>query len=113
MLNVFVDESAAKVQNMNKHNRRLHLMYSEDSFRERMGCVRGTIEQKETASCVTFEPMDLHERTREHYTLLAKTNRGTAIGPLTWTSWAVKIGEDTPTLAETLFVNRDRLGHPA
>ena len=87
MLSVLVDESQAKTRNMTKHNRKLHLMYAEDTFRDRLGCVRGTIEQKETVSCITGKPMDLQEKSRKHFNALSSTNRGTGIGALVWQSW--------------------------
>ena len=88
MLGCFVNDTESKPRPMKKEVRKLNVFYSEESFRERLGCVRGTIKQLETVLLVTNKPMDLAEKPREFFNLISKSNRGDSIGAVVWEKWS-------------------------
>ena len=88
MLGVFADESDGKAKPMLKAVKRRRLLYSEESYRERLGAIRGDIALMEHMMIVTAKPLELAEKTRDLYNLLSKTTKGDSIGPILWKPWS-------------------------
>jgi hypothetical protein len=87
MLNIFVDESGQKNKLMKKEVKRLNVLYSEQTFRDRMGCVRGGFHQNEGIVLITQEPWEFPEKARQRLDLLGKSNRSDSIGAMSWQPW--------------------------
>ena len=88
MLNVFKDETEARPKNMSKTVRTLHLMYSEDGIKDRLGKVRGCIHLHEMLHTVSAKPIQWVTKSRKYYSALSKTSAGDALGALRLQSWA-------------------------
>jgi hypothetical protein len=88
MLGIFTDETGQKNKGMKKDVKRLNVLYSEQTFRERMGCIRGGFQQNEGITFVTQDVWDFPEKERRRLDLLGKSNRSDSIGAMSWVPWA-------------------------
>ena len=88
MLKIFVDETDKRSRVMQKSVRKLSLHFIEDSFRERLGLIRGSVKQTEEVYCVTKKPLEMTEVKRPFFNVLSSTNRGESIAALKFHLWA-------------------------
>ena len=114
ILSAFQDVSEPKAKLMLKSVRKLFINYSEESFRERLGSVKGNLHLVEVISIVTGQQLELPEVEREYYNLVGKSSRGDVIATLHWQDW--KKAWCLPTSEKrTIYgaMNRIEVGGPA
>ena len=87
MMAVFSDDSDGKSTLMSKVSKKRRLIYSEDTYRERLGCIRGDLHLIEHMYIVASKTMELPEQPRTMYNLVSKTTRGDTSGPILFKSW--------------------------
>ena len=83
-----VGEGSAKAKPMAKHVKRLHLVYMEDSFRERLGCARGGFNLMEDIVATTGRPTEYPETNRDMFNAFSNTTKGNVVGGVAWHPWA-------------------------
>ena len=81
-------EGSAKAKPMAKHVKRLHLVYMEDSFRERLGCARGGFNLMEDIAVITGRPTEYPETNRDMFNAFSNTTKGNVVGGMAWHPWA-------------------------
>jgi len=107
---MFVDESGGKGKQMKKEVRKLHVLYSEETFRDRTACARGPYHQLESVTVVTRNNFDFPEVKRNKFTLLSSTNRGDAVGAMCWHPWNKSWAEKSAVKKQILGPNRVDVG---
>ena len=111
MLSAFQDCSEAKPKNMARFVRKLYCNYSEQSFRDRLGSIKGHLHLLEVINIVTAAVLDLPEKDRLVLNAVSKPSRGDVVGTLSWhpwtKSWTLPVGEKRKVYGS---VNRIEVG---
>ena len=87
ILSNFQDNTEAKAKMMQKSVRKLFCNYSESSFRERLGSIKGNIHLMEFIYVVSAQTLEICEIDRKYFNLVSKSSRGDIIAPLAWQPW--------------------------
>jgi len=79
--------SGGKSKQMNKTIRKMKLVYLEESFRERLGCVRGDINLQEHVLFVSNRPLQIPDIKREFYNMISSSSKADTLGPIPMLKW--------------------------
>ncbi len=72
---------------MVKNARKLYINFSETSFRDRLGSVKGNLHLVEVLSIVSAQQVDFPEIERQYYNLVGKSSRGDVVATVHWQDW--------------------------
>ncbi len=97
MLAAFQDYTEAMPKNMPRVIRKLYCNFSEESFSERLGSVKGHLHLREMINIVTASHTKFPETQREVLNSVSKSSRRDVVGVLQWQpwskSWSLPVGD--------------------